>query len=378
MELSIVMPCLNEEKTISSCIQKSKSFLDENNIEGEVIVADNGSTDGSVNLAISLGAKIVNVNKKGYGSAIIGGVKKSKGKYVIIGDADNTYDFSNLRMFIDNLRSGDDLVMGNRFLGGIKEGAMPFKNKYIGNPILSFIGRLFYKTNIRDFHCGLRGFSRKSFDLMNLTTTGMEFASEMVVKASLLGLKTCEVPIILYPDNRDRNPHLRPWRDGWRHLKFLFIFSPKWLFMYPGIISIIFGLISIIILMTTKIQLFGVNTHYILMLYNSALILIGIQFFSFYIFSSVNAKNNYAYIGDKLFEKITNGFTFERGILFGSILIVLGFILTLNAYLNWKKYLYIKYVIFESLILVIPSVLSITAGIQIIIISLLLYILKIR
>ncbi len=217
IELSIVLPCLDERQTIAVCIAKSLTFLKQNKISGEVIVADNGSTDDSARIASSSGATVIQVENKGYGSALRGGIEFAHGKYIIISDADDSYDLGNLMPFVDKLREGYDLVMGNRFRGGIQKGAMPWHHRYIGNPLLSFAGRLFFKTPAGDFHSGLRGFTREAADKMNLQTTGMEFASEIVIKSSILNMKVCEVPTKLYPDGRGRRPHLRSFQDGWRH-----------------------------------------------------------------------------------------------------------------------------------------------------------------
>ena len=237
MELTILMPCLNEAETLAICIRKAKKFLSENNIDGEVLISDNGSTDGSQDIAKAEGARVVSTDIKGYGSALINGTKNAYGKYVIMGDADDSYDFLHLMPFVEKLREGYDLVMGDRFAGGIEEGAMPWSHKYIGNPVLSFIGRLFYKSKIRDFHCGLRGYNRESMLNLHLQTTGMEYASDMVVKSELNGLKIAEVPTTLSKDGRSRPPHLRSFRDGWRHLKFLLMYAPNWLLLYPGFFS---------------------------------------------------------------------------------------------------------------------------------------------
>ena len=243
IELTILMPCLNEAETIGDCVRKATQFLHKHGVSGEVVIADNGSTDGSIAIAESLGARVVPVPTRGYGAALIGGIAAARGRYVIMGDADDSYDFSNLSPFLDELRRGSDLVMGNRFLGGIEPGAMPFLHRYLGNPVLSFLGRLFFKIPVGDFHCGLRGFRRSSIADLNLTSTGMEFASEMVVRTSLRRLAITEVATTLKPDGRSRAPHLKTWRDGWRHLKFLLIYSPKWLFFYPGAVLIVLGLI---------------------------------------------------------------------------------------------------------------------------------------
>src|SRR5574343_2015588 len=235
IELTIVMPCLNEAETLKVCIDKAMKYLNDNNISGEVVIGDNGSTDGSQDIARSCGARVVDIPRKGYGSALMGAILAAKGKYVIMGDSDDSYDFSNLNPYMEKLRQGYDLVMGNRFKGGIAKGAMPFLHYYLGNPVLSFIGKLFFGGGINDFHCGLRGFRQDIVTLLNLQTTGMEFASEMVVKAQINKLKIIEVPTTLSPDGRSRPPHLRPWRDGWRHLRFMFLFSPRWLFWLPGL-----------------------------------------------------------------------------------------------------------------------------------------------
>jgi glycosyltransferase involved in cell wall biosynthesis len=242
-ELTILMPCLNEEETIGVCIAKALDFLGRSGVDGEVLVADNGSVDGSIAIAKRAGARVVQVSEKGYGAALMGGIAAARGRYIIMGDADDSYDFSSLAPFVEKLRSGYSLVLGNRFMGGILPGAMPPLHRYLGNPVLSFIGRLFFEIPVGDFHCGLRGFSRAAVGRMDLATTGMEFASEMVVKSSLNGLTICEVPTTLKPDGRSRPPHLKTWRDGWRHLKFLLMYSPKWLFFFPGLFFVLFGLV---------------------------------------------------------------------------------------------------------------------------------------
>jgi len=246
LELTIVMPCLNEAETLERCIVKAKAYLEKAGIEGEVVIGDNGSTDGSQEIARKAGARVVDVPRRGYGAALMGAIEAARGKYVIMGDSDDSYDFSDLDVYVRKLREGNDLVMGNRFKGGIKPGAMPFLHRYLGNPVLSFIGRLFFKSDIGDFHCGLRGFRQDIVSVLGLQTTGMEFASEMVVKATLFKLKIAEVPTTLSPDGRSRPPHLRTWRDGWRHLRFLLVHSPTHLFILPGaIMAALGGLIKI-------------------------------------------------------------------------------------------------------------------------------------
>lgn len=243
IELTILMPCLNEAETIAVCIEKAKKYLSSFGIAGEVLIADNGSTDGSQDIARALGARVVPISERGYGAALLGGIEAARGRFVIMGDADDSYDFSALQAFVEQLRSGADLVMGNRFRGGIAPGAMPFLHRYLGNPVLSFLGRLFFGIGIGDFHCGLRGFQVDSIRRLGLRTTGMEFASEMVVKSSLAGLAIVEVPTTLSKDGRSRPPHLKTWRDGWRHLKFLLMYSPRWMFFVPGAFFLAVGLV---------------------------------------------------------------------------------------------------------------------------------------
>ena len=267
MELTILMPCLNEAETIAVCIKKALSFLSINGIDGEVLISDNGSTDDSVKIAESMGARVIHAPIRGYGGALIAGCQEALGKYVIMGDADDSYDFEHLMPFVEKLREGNDLVMGNRFKGGIENGAMPWSHRYIGNPVLSFIGRLFYKSKIRDFHCGLRGYNRERILNLELHTTGMEYASEMVVKAELAGYKICEVPTTLKKDGRTGAPHLRSFRDGWRHLKFLCMYSPRWLFLYPGIILLLIGLLGGVILSFNNLKLGSIELSIHTLLY---------------------------------------------------------------------------------------------------------------
>jgi glycosyltransferase involved in cell wall biosynthesis len=254
-ELTILMPCLNESETITTCVEKAKGFLSRAECDGEVLVADNGSVDGSIALAEAAGARVVSVADKGYGAALMGGIKASRGRYIIMGDADNSYDFSKLDAFLRELRAGNSFVIGNRFRGGIEPGSMPFLHRYFGNPALSFLGRNLFSIPISDFHCGLRGFEKKAIDALELETTGMEFASEMIVKSGLKQLKIAEVPTTLKPDGRSRAPHLKTWRDGWRHLKFLLIYSPKWLFFYPGLFLAASGVVLSSLLMSGPLHI---------------------------------------------------------------------------------------------------------------------------
>lgn len=277
IELTILMPCLNEARTVAACVSEAWAFLKAAGVPGEVLVADNGSSDGSPALARAAGARVIDVPVRGYGAALMAGIRAAKGRFIVMGDADQSYDFSSLSSFLERLRDGADLVMGNRFQGGIHAGAMPPLHRYIGNPILSFIGRRFFRVPIGDFHCGLRGFRRDAIQALGLLTPGMEFASEMVAKAALAGLRIEEVPAELRPDGRDRPPHLRTWRDGWRHLRFLLLFCPRWLFFYPGMFLVLAGALGFGLLMPGQLDFgrLGLGIHSLL--YMAAAIVLGVQ-----------------------------------------------------------------------------------------------------
>jgi glycosyltransferase involved in cell wall biosynthesis len=277
VELTVLMPCLNEAETVATCVAKAARFLSANGIVGEVLVVDNGSTDGSTGLAEQAGARVVRCETRGYGAALSRGIHEARGEYVVMGDADDSYDFSKLEAFLEALRDGAELVMGDRFRGGIKPGAMPFLHRYLGNPVLSALGRLFFGADIRDFHCGLRGFRRDRMLELDLRSPGMEFASEMVVKATLHRLRVVEVPIVLHPDGRSRAPHLRTWRDGWRHLRFLLLLSPRWLFLYPGVVLLSLGLLAGVRLTFGSLEVLGVVLDVHTQLAALALAIIGFQ-----------------------------------------------------------------------------------------------------
>jgi glycosyltransferase involved in cell wall biosynthesis len=285
IELTILMPCLNEAETLGICIEKALGFLRRSGISGEVLIADNGSSDGSQEIAARLGARVTHVPEKGYGAALIAGIAAARGRYVIMGDSDDSYDFSVLDPFIAKLRDGFDLVMGNRFKGGIAPGAMPPLHRYLGNPVLSTIGRIFFASPIRDFHCGLRGFSRDAMMALELRAPGMEFASEMVVKATMRGLRIAEVPTTLSPDGRSRPPHLRSWRDGWRHLRFLLIFCPRWLFFYPGALLFALGAFVMALLLPGPVSLGAVTLDVHSLLYASGAVVMGFQAMQFWVFA---------------------------------------------------------------------------------------------
>lgn len=326
LELTILMPCLNEAETLTVCIAKARGFIQRTGISGEVLIADNGSTDGSQAIAEREGARVVEVAEKGYGAALAGGIEAARGRYVIMGDADDSYDFANLDGFLDRLREGNVLVMGNRFKGGIAPGAMPWHHKYIGNPVLSFLGRLFFRTQASDFHCGLRGFDKQAIIDLNLRTTGMEFASEMLVKATMSGLRITEVPTTLRPDGRSRAPHLRSFRDGWRHLRFLLLFSPRWLFLYPGLLLLALGLFFGTLVIRGPVQItptleLDINTF----LAAAMCILLGLQAVSFALIGRRFASR-YGFIPrSEAFDRILEALTLERVLLAAVILVVIGF-----------------------------------------------------
>jgi len=368
-EFSIVMPCLNESETLAICIEKANEFFKTNTINGEVIIADNGSSDGSQEIALNHGAKVISIANKGYGNALKGGIENASGKYIIMGDADDSYDFSNLTPFIEKLRDGADLVIGNRFKGGIKKGAMPFLHKYLGNPVLSFLGRLFFKSSIGDFHCGLRGFSKEAYLKMNLATSGMEFASEMIVKSNLLNLKIVEVPTILYKDGRSRKPHLNTWSDGWRHLRFLLLYSPKWLFLIPGIIMMVLGFVFSLLLIISPIQILTVTFDVHTLLYATSLLLIGFQFVVFYGFTKVFAVTQNLLPKSSRYNLLFKYINLEKGLILGFITTLIGIILSIYGLSLWSKNNYGVLEVQTTLRIIIPAVTTIIIGVQIVLFS---------
>jgi glycosyltransferase involved in cell wall biosynthesis len=377
-ELSIVMPCLNESETLERCIQKARSFLNKNRIQGEIIVADNGSRDGSPEIARRAGVCVVDVPIRGYGAALLGGITSARGKYVIMGDADDSYDFSDLMPFLQKLRDGFELVMGDRFAGGIKPGAMPFLHRYLGNPILSFLGRLFFKSKIRDFHCGLRGFNREAILSLDLHTTGMEFASEMVVKASLYGLNIAQVPTILYPDGRSHPPHLRTWSDGWRHLRFLLLYSPRWLFLYPGIVAVVFGLAVYLWLLPGSRRVGSINLDINTLLYASLLVLVGVQAILFAFLTKIFGISEGFLPPDRGADRLLQIFSLERGFLMGVVFIGLGLASSVAALLYWESQAFGSLNPSISMRLAIPGVVLFAVGFQIVLSSLFLSILTMQ
>ncbi len=367
MELTILMPCLNEAETLETCIRKAQTYLEQSKVDGEVLIADNGSTDGSKEIALRCGARLVEVEEQGYGAALIGGCDAALGTYVIMGDADDSYDFLHLDPFLEKLREGYDLVMGNRFKGGIEKGAMPASHRYIGNPLLSFIGRLFYSCDIGDFHCGLRGYNTESMRALNLQTTGMEYASEMVVKASLYHLKITEVPTTLSRDGRSHPPHLRSFRDGWRHLKFLLMHSPDWLFLYPGIFFMALGLVITIRLAFGPVSVGSVTFDIHTMLYGSAFTIIGASTIQFALFTKTYARSTgFIPVEKGLSDRLTEKITEDRLILAGAVLLILGILATLAALIIWGRSSFGALDPRQTMRWTIPALTAMAVGVQMI------------
>ncbi len=363
-ELTILMPCLNEAETLAACIRKAKTYLQESGVHGEVVVADNGSTDGSQKIAEAEGARVVHVPEKGYGAALIGGCNGALGRYVIMGDADDSYDFLHLAPFVEKLREGYDLVMGNRFKGGIEPGAMPPLHRYLGNPVLSFIARLFFPCKIGDYHCGLRGYNREAILKLGLVTTGMEYASEMVVKATLNHLRIAEVPTTLKKDGRSHAPHLRSWSDGWRHLKFLLMHSPNWLFLYPGLILFFMGLAFTVILCFGSIKIGPVGLGVHTMMYAAAALMVGANLVMFSLFVRSYASVTGFIPTEGKLDRWLDGTSTERGVVIGLIMCLLGVGATIVAFCLWGKAGFGGLSPESMMRITIPAMLFIVVGIE--------------
>jgi glycosyltransferase involved in cell wall biosynthesis len=361
------MPCLDEALTVETCVQKATAYLAKRGISGEVVVADNGSTDGSQLLAEGAGARVVNVDGKGYGAALMGGIKAAKGRFVVMADADDSYDFTNLDEFVEGLRRGFKLVIGNRFKGGIMPGAMPLLNRYLGNPVLSFVGRTLFASPVGDFHCGMRGFDRQAILDLGLRASGMEFASEMVVKASLAQLSIVEVPTTLSPDGRQRSPHLRPWRDGWRHLRFMLLRSPQWLFLYPGLILTVLGLAGCALLAIKPRPIPGFFTLDInALLYFSIAAIVGMQIFFFGLFALALARKMQFRVDHGFSEQLLRIASLEGAIALGICLVTAGLAGASYAIFKWGHLSFGPLVPSEMMRITIPSVTSLAIGTQIV------------
>ena len=337
-ELSIVMPCLNEARTLADCIRKAQRFLDENVITGEVIVADNGSSDGSVEIARDMKARVVRVNPRGYGAALAAGIEAAKGEYVIMGDSDASYDFSALFPFVEKLRAGYDLVVGNRFKGGIARGAMPVMHRYVGNPFLTAVGRLFFSCKqCGDFYCGLRGFRSEAIQELKLQSRGMEFALEMIVKAQMHGLRVTEVPIMLSPDGRGRPPHLRWYRDGWRSLRFYLLMSPRWFFAIPGMTLLLIGAIVSIALVRGPVSVMSITFDYHTLMYSTSAIILGYQSILLFIFAKLMAIESGLHPPSRKFRFLLQRQALEWCTAIGVAFVVIGVVLGIIAARQWSS-----------------------------------------
>ena len=369
LDLTILMPCLNEAETLVACIAKAKLGLERAGVTGEVLIADNGSTDGSIELAEKHGARVVRVAAKGYGSALRGGIEAARGRWILMGDADDSYDFSEAPRFVEKLRAGADMVMGCRMPRGggtVMPGAMPWKNRWLGNPTLSFLGRLFFKTPIKDFHCGLRAFTRDAYERMETKTTGMEFASEMVMIASIKAMRVAEVPITLHKDGRSRPPHLKPWRDGWRHLRFMLIYSPRWLFLMPGLALAGLGALAALAIYFGPLQFGAVHLDAGSLAVACMFVIIGVQLVTFAFFAKVFAIAEGLLSDDPRFSRIFKFFTLEKGLVVGALTFALGVLLLGWSVLTWQRAGFGEMPFSENLRHIIAAVTLIIVGHQVI------------
>jgi hypothetical protein len=370
IELSVVMPCLNEAETLETCIRKAQQAIEE---------ANNGSTDGSIEIAERLGARVVRVQAKGYGNALMGGIAAASGKYIVMGDADDSYDFGHIARFVEQLRQGSDLVMGNRFRGGIQKGAMPALHQYFGNPALTLLGRWFFRSsNVGDFYCGLRGFRKEAYERMGLRTTGMEFATEMVVKATLLKMHVAEVPTTLSPDGRSRPPHLRTWRDGWRTLRFFLLYSPRWLFLYPGIALMLLGAIVGAWLLPAPRTVAGVTFDVHTLLYAAVFVLLGFQAIAFAVFTKMFAISEGLHPPHPALDKAFTYITLEVGLVVGAVFIFAGLAVSIYAVNFWRSLHFGVLDYAQTMRLVIPASLFLTLGVQTVFASFFLSVLGLR
>lgn len=378
LELTVVMPCLNEAETLAVCVDKAQAALRNNDILGEVVVADNGSTDGSQQIAAEHGARVVPVPVRGYGAALNAGILAARGRYVLMADADDSYEFAHIPRFLAELRNGADLVMGNRFRGGIGPKAMPPLHKYLGNPVLSFLGRVLFRAPIGDFHCGIRAFSRKAYEQLDLRTTGMEFASEMVVKSALLGQRMVEVPTTLKKDGRSRPPHLKTWRDGWRHLRFLLMYSPRWLFLIPGLVLMVLGLALMIWLLPAERPLGHVNLGVDTLAYAAAAVLLGFQLVFFAVAAKVFAITEGLLPEDPSFDRWFRYITLETGLIAGALLVATGLGIAISSVVGWAHTGYGPLPPVEMMRHTLPAMLCLMLGTEICFASFFLSLLGLR
>lgn len=366
-EITVLMPCLNEAETLAACIEEAQSAITAAKVKGEVLIADNGSTDGSQDIARKLGARVVDVENKGYGSALIGGIQAANSTYILMGDADQSYDFSHMPRFLPKLREGADLVMGCRMPRGggtIEAGAMPWKHRWIGNPVLSALGKIFFHSPADDFHCGLRAFNREAILALNLCTPGMEFASEMVVKATLSKLRIEQVPTTLRPDGRSRAPHLRSWRDGWRHLRFMLLYSPNWLFVMPGLLLLFAGFFGFFYLLPEPRSIGDVTFDLNSLIVFSMLAIVGVQLSGFGVMIKVHAINSGIWPGDPRWLRVARGRSVDYALLLGGVIFLVGFGYLISAINGWRATGFSELDYQSSLRTVIPAITFIALGLQ--------------
>ena len=378
LELTVVMPCLNEAETLGTCIGKAQRALRDANIAGEIVIADNGSRDGSIEIAEGMGARVVRVPTKGYGNALMGGIAAARGKYVMMGDADDSYDFGHAPRFVEELRKGADIVMGNRFRGGIQKNAMPPLHRYFGNPALTKLGQIFFRSPVGDFYCGLRAFRKDAYERMGLRTTGMEFATEMVVKATLLRMRIAEVPTTLSPDGRSRPPHLRTWRDGWRTLRFFLLYSPRWLFLYPGLFLMLTGFAVCAWIIPGPRPFAGATLDVDTLLFAAVAVILGFQAVAFALFTKLFAISEGLLPEDPRLTKAFQYITLETGIATGSGLFLIGLAISIWAVRYWGLHHFSSLNIEWMMRRVIPAVLLLSLGAQIIFASFFLSVLGLR
>ncbi len=364
VELTVLMPCLNEAQTLAVCIQKARHFMSAAGVVGEVLVADNGSDDGSQQIAVAAGARVIHVAQHGYGAALIAGIEEAHGRYVVMGDADDSYDFSDLTGYLDKLRAGFDLVMGNRFQGGIAPGAMPPLHRYLGNPVLSWLGRTFFQVSVGDFHCGLRGFSRDAILRLGLVSQGMEFATEMVAKAALANYAICQVPTTLRPDGRNRPPHLRTWRDGWRHLMFMLLFTPRWLFLFPGLVMTVVGLLGFTWLSRGPVVFGHVGLDVHSLLYFSAALIIGFQLMQFALLVKWIAVVAGIVKEPAWLARARRFGSVETGLIGGMLLFLAGLVWSVGLVSDWQQAGYTELQPQKMMRAVIPAVTMLIIGLQ--------------
>jgi glycosyltransferase involved in cell wall biosynthesis len=378
-ELSVVMPCLNEARTLGTCIRKAQASFERVGIAGEVVVADNGSTDGSREIAEELGARVVPVEQRGYGAALTGGIAAARGRWVIMGDADDSYDFADLEPFVQRLREGYDLVAGNRFKGGIREGAMPWLHRRLGNPALSFVGRRLYGTSCGDIYCGLRGFDREKVAALDIRSSGMEFAIEMIVKATMMGLRVTEVPTTLSPDAEGREPHLNTWRDGWRSIRLLLLYSPKWLFLYPGLLLLVLGVAGMAWLIPDERSIGGVGFDVSTLLYFSLAVVVGLQSVYFFLTARWFGITEGLLPDDPRIRRLVSGRgRLELGLVAGLTLLAAGLGLSLYALATWNDAGFGRLDYPDTLRIVIPGATLIACGMQTALSALFLSVLGLR